>query len=253
MRVENFISSDIYTLNPCHIPRIFADITIFFQKLQTAMNKLIFPKNFCLSAIFSASFFSFCSLAQQKVNRFLIEGLVPNHLAAELAVSLIEMKFPLESALWASQQVSTLEEATELLRQECELCADKHPMNQMITMLTCEHQCCRECASNYFTIQVSCPLQLLSIDAAQLNYIHFNFSSRRIQITDRSINDCVCPFCKLPELHDCDEDSILEYFSNLDILLKNILQADVHDLFQRKIRDRALMRDPHFKWCVQVS
>lgn len=56
----------------------------------------------------------------------------------------------------------------------------------------------------------------------------------------------------MPELHDADEDSILEYFSNLDILLKNILQPDVHDLFQRKIRDRALLRDPHFKWCVQV-
>lgn len=57
----------------------------------------------------------------------------------------------------------------------------------------------------------------------------------------------------MPELHDSDEDSILEYFSNLDILLKNILQPDVHDLFQRKIRDRALLRDPNFKWCVQVK
>lgn len=103
-----------------------------------------------LSLLFLSTFF-----LQQKVNRFLIEGLVPNHLAAELAVSLIEMNFPLESALWVSTQVSTLEEATDLLRQECELCTDKHPMNQMITMLTCEHQCCRECASNYFTIQVS--------------------------------------------------------------------------------------------------
>lgn len=56
----------------------------------------------------------------------------------------------------------------------------------------------------------------------------------------------------MPELHDVNEDVILEYFSNLDILLKNILQSDVHDLFQRKIRDRALLRDPHFKWCVEV-
>lgn len=97
---------------------------------------------------------SFFSLTQQKVNRFLIEGLVPNHLAAELAVSLIELKYPRESALWVSAQVSTIEDAIELLQQECELCADKHPMNRMITMLKCEHQCCQECASNYFTIQV---------------------------------------------------------------------------------------------------
>lgn len=57
----------------------------------------------------------------------------------------------------------------------------------------------------------------------------------------------------MPELHDSDEDTILEYFSNLDILLKNILDVDVHDLFQRKIRDRTLLRDPNFKWCVQVT
>ena len=75
------------------------------------------------------------------------------------------------------------------------------------------------------------------------------------KITDRSISDCVCPFCKLPELHDPDihEDIVLEYFSNLDIVLKNILEPDVHELFQRKLRDRTLMQDPNFKWCVQCS
>lgn len=70
------------------------------------------------------------------------------------------------------------------------------------------------------------------------------------------------------------EDDVLEYFSNLDILLKNILDEAVHELFQRKLRkfllqmhvqsigliisifflqgDRTLMQDPNFKWCVQV-
>lgn len=84
----------------------------------------------------------------------MIEGLVPNHLAAELAVSLIELKYPKESALWVAAQCSTIEDAIELLQQECELCTEKYPLNQMITMLKCEHQCCKECAFNYFTIQV---------------------------------------------------------------------------------------------------
>ena len=97
-----------------------------------------------------------------------MEGLVPNHLAAELAVSLIELKYPKESALWVSGQVTTLEQAIELLQQECELCTDKYPLNQMITMLKCEHQCCKECASNYFTIQVS-TLQFIFM------YFHFVF------------------------------------------------------------------------------
>lgn len=77
------------------------------------------------------------------------------------------------------------------------------------------------------------------------------------QITDRSINDCNCPYCKLPELHGdiavSHEDEILEYFSNLDIFLKNIVEPEVHELFQRKLRDRSLIQDPHFKWCIQCS
>lgn len=67
--------------------------------------------------------------------------------------------------------------------------------------------------------------------------------------------DLACPFCKLPDL-TCDaisEDDVSDYFSNLDILLKGILENEVHELFQRKLRDRTLMQDPNFKWCVQVS
>lgn len=100
-------------------------------------------------------------------------------------------------------------------------------MNEIISMLKCSHQCCKRCAQNYFSIQV----------------------------TERSITDCICPFCKLPELHDPDlhADDIIEYFSNLDILLKNILSVGDHELFQRKLRDRTLMEDPNFKWCVECS
>lgn len=50
-----------------------------------------------------------------------------------------------------------------------------------------------------------------------------------------------------------NEDEALEYFSNLDILLKNILDETVHELFQRKLRDRTLLQDPNFKWCVKAS
>lgn len=67
--------------------------------------------------------------------------------------------------------------------------------------------------------------------------------------------DCSCPFCKQPELtsSEISEDEVSDYFGNLDILLKGILDATVHELFQRKLRDRTLMQDPNFKWCVKVS
>lgn len=93
-------------------------------------------------------------------------------------------------------------------------------------MLKCVHRCCRECSKNYFTVQ----------------------------ITDKNIMDCTCPFCKLPEVNaETSEDELLDYFGNLDILLKGILEPEVHELFQRKLRDRTLMLDPNFKWCVQVN
>lgn len=93
-------------------------------------------------------------------------------------------------------------------------------------MLKCVHRCCRECAKNYFTVQ----------------------------ITDRNIMDCSCPFCKMPDLTSAEvsEDEVSDYFGNLDILLKGILEPEVHELFQRKLRDRTLMQEPNFKWCVQV-
>lgn len=92
-------------------------------------------------------------------------------------------------------------------------------------MLECEHRCCRDCALHYFTLQ----------------------------ITERSITNCVCPFCKQPDLSSADQDKALDYFSNLDIMLKDVLEDTIHELFQRKLRDRTLMQDPNFKWCIKVS
>lgn len=77
----------------------------------------------------------------------------------------------------------------------------------MVSMLRCTHRCCRECARLYFTVQ----------------------------ITERSIADCVCPYCKAPELDSIPDDAELEYFAHLDILLKTLLTNDVHELFQRKV------------------
>ena len=50
-----------------------------------------------------------------------------------------------------------------------------------------------------------------------------------------------------------DDDLAANYFAKLDVIIKPIVDQDVHDLFQRKIRDRTLMKDPNFKWCYKVS
>ncbi|GFT36210.1 RING finger protein 31, partial [Nephila pilipes] len=35
--------------------------------------------------------------------------------------------------------------------------------------------------------------------------------------------------------------------------LKKLVDFEIHELFQRKLRDRVLMRDPNFRWCSQCS
>ena len=63
--------------------------------------------------------------------------------------------------------------------------------------------------------------------------------------------DAICPFCQAPDLSD--EDVAQDYFNHLDILLKSIVPSDIHELFQRKLRDRTLTKDPNFKWCNKVN
>nr|XP_013098715.1 unnamed protein product [Stomoxys calcitrans] len=164
---------------------------------------------------------------EELVNKFVKEELVNTFAEAQIAAALISMKFPQDVSLWAAKECSDLDHAVALLKQDCELCSGTYALNEIVSMLKCTHKCCKQCAKTYFTVQ----------------------------ITERSINDCNCPFCKMPELHNQTEyeDDNLEYFSNLDIFLKSIVEPDVHELFQRKLRDRTLLKDPNFKWCVQCS
>ncbi|XP_075149254.1 E3 ubiquitin-protein ligase lubel-like [Haematobia irritans] len=164
---------------------------------------------------------------EELVEKFMKEELVNTIAEAQIAAALISMKFQQDVSLWAAKECSDLDHAVALLKQDCELCSGTYALNEIVSMLKCTHKCCKQCAKTYFTVQ----------------------------ITERSINDCNCPFCKMPELDNQTEheDDNLEYFSNLDIFLKSIVEPDVHELFQRKLRDRTLLKDPNFKWCVQCS
>ncbi|GBP76693.1 E3 ubiquitin-protein ligase RNF31 [Eumeta japonica] len=162
---------------------------------------------------------------ERQARMLLAEGATETWEQAQLAVDLVGRGVEAPAALLAALDCADLPAALTYLNQECELCASRLPEHEMISMLRCTHRCCRECARHYFTVQ----------------------------ITERSIVDCACPYCKAPELEASGDDSELEYFAHLDILLKTLVTTDVHELFQRKLRDRTLARDPNFRWCVECS
>ncbi|XP_075733443.1 uncharacterized protein LOC119176303 isoform X2 [Rhipicephalus microplus] len=150
-------------------------------------------------------------------------GRCPTMVHAHLVAELIDMSFDEEDAILAAEQCESIYQAVNFLQQECELCAANYPISQMVSLLNCVHRACKECLKAYFTIQ----------------------------IRDRNIMELLCPFCNEPDLSD--EDVELNYFNNLDILLKGLVDSEVYDLFQQKLRDRALMKDPNFRWCSQCS
>uniref|UniRef100_T1JM07 RING-type domain-containing protein n=1 Tax=Strigamia maritima TaxID=126957 RepID=T1JM07_STRMM len=160
---------------------------------------------------------------ERRARMCLAEGKVSTYSQAEMFVKLIDLQFSESDAISASNECSEIDMAISFLQQDCELCYGKYPMRMMISMLNCVHRCCQSCAKNYYSIQ----------------------------IRDRNIMDVICPFCDQPDL--TDDDIATDYFTNLDIILKNLVDYDIHELFQRKLRDRALMKDPNFRWCSQCS
>ncbi|XP_046385268.1 E3 ubiquitin-protein ligase lubel-like isoform X2 [Ischnura elegans] len=169
---------------------------------------------------------------ERMARQLLAEGHVNSYERAEIAAILVLKEgISKAEALLAVQECNSVDAALSYLRQECLLCTGEYPMNKMVSMLTCVHRCCQDCARLYFTVQ----------------------------IRDRSIEDAVCPFCKEPNFpkrskdNSDIEEAAVHYYSNLDILLKAILDPKDHELFQRKLRDRTLANEANFKWCTKCS
>ncbi|XP_037033117.1 E3 ubiquitin-protein ligase lubel-like [Bradysia coprophila] len=111
----------------------------------------------------------------------------------------------------------------ECPRQECKLCYEAIGTNYF-AMFDCVHIFCHDCAVGYFTNQ----------------------------ITQRPILDCICPFCNVPDLHS-NADKHEQYFSLLLAILKPILDENIVNVFEKKLTEVALSKEPNFVWCIQCT
>ncbi len=92
-------------------------------------------------------------------------------------------------------------------------------------MISCTHTACRDCLKAYFTVQIR--------------------ERQRLVIT--------CPFCEQPAIGADEDELVFEYLGLFDPMLRHLVEPEVYELWQHKLRDRALMRDPNFLWCTQCS
>jgi len=68
---------------------------------------------------------------QRIARRLLAEGRAANYDEAEVAASLLALKFGDTEALQAAKECSSVESALAFLQQECELCTGRFAMSQV--------------------------------------------------------------------------------------------------------------------------
>ncbi|XP_026218193.1 E3 ubiquitin-protein ligase RNF31-like isoform X3 [Anabas testudineus] len=97
---------------------------------------------------------------------------------------------------------------------------------QIITMTHCSCFLCQTCFKTFFSAAIK----------------------------ERSIDQLVCPQCGRPEIRgQRGMEESMDYFNLLDTQIRHFLSPQIHELFQRKLRDRALQEMPNFCWCAHCS
>uniref|UniRef100_UPI00358DE18C E3 ubiquitin-protein ligase RNF31 isoform X2 n=1 Tax=Myxine glutinosa TaxID=7769 RepID=UPI00358DE18C len=110
--------------------------------------------------------------------------------------------------------------AVRYLNKECLVCSDTYPVHKMVNIIFCECGVCESCYKSHF----SCIIK------------------------EKNIADLDCPICPAPTINS--EENLTNLFSLLDTQFRTFVDADVYELFQSKVRDRALMMMPNFRWCA---
>ncbi|KAM9321716.1 E3 ubiquitin-protein ligase RNF31 isoform 2-T2 [Pholidichthys leucotaenia] len=116
--------------------------------------------------------------------------------------------------------------ALRFLSHRCPICQDQVSFSKIITMTHCSCFLCQSCFATFFSTA----------------------------IRERQVHQLVCPQCghpKVPAQGGLEES--MDYFNLLDTQIRHFLSPELHELFQRKLRDRTLQHMPDFCWCAHCS
>ena len=120
----------------------------------------------------------------------------------------------------AFKNCTNLDEMQSFLQWECTLCFGKFPAGRFLKLNACECKICKECLHDYFNVQ----------------------------IREKHVTAWTCPVCQNPDIQESSEVAAT-HLQLLDETLKLIMTNDIHELFERKLRDWHLMSDANFRWC----
>ncbi|XP_068424336.1 E3 ubiquitin-protein ligase RNF31 [Clinocottus analis] len=153
-------------------------------------------------------------------------GLPPDQAASFLSLvtmGTMEGRGFIPSDVMEAVQLSRdLPSALKFLTHCCPICQEHVSFSRIITMTHCSCFLCQTCFKTFFLSAIK----------------------------EKSIDQLVCPQCGRPEVRG---QGGMDYFNLLDTQIRHFLPPQIHELFQRKLRDRALQDMPNFCWCAHCS
>ncbi|XP_059200609.1 E3 ubiquitin-protein ligase RNF31 isoform X2 [Centropristis striata] len=149
--------------------------------------------------------------------------LPPDQAATFLSLVTMEGRgFSPDDVMEAVQLTADFPSALKFLTHRCPICQDQVTFSKILQMTHCSCFLCLTCFKSFFSAAIK----------------------------ERSIDQLVCPQCGCPEVKG---QAGMDYFNLLDTQIRHFLHPEIHELFQRKLRDRALQDMPSFRWCAHCS
>ncbi|KAK3603441.1 hypothetical protein CHS0354_009421 [Potamilus streckersoni] len=168
---------------------------------------------------------------ERRIRLILVESKLQSWGRAEVVIKILDnemnnaedpLNCTLEDVVEAVRNCGDRRASVAFLTQECGICFSKYPMSKICKLNTCNCNLCRDCLKQNF----------------------------EVGIRERHVRNWTCPLCSQPDL---ENETAANYFEFLQLMLRNLVELEVMELFDTKLRDWHLMKSENFRWCAHCA
>ncbi|XP_069114483.1 uncharacterized protein [Argopecten irradians] len=166
----------------------------------------------------------------RRVRMILVEGKLQSWGRAEVVIKILDVDVAnnqIEASLGeiveAVKNCQDYKSSMVYLSQECQICMGRFAMSRIRSLSSCECKICVDCMKGYF----------------------------EVCIREKHVRNLNCPLCSQPDMEDVD--AATNYLTFLTMLLQTIISQEDLQLYDSKLRDWNLQKDPHFRWCAHCG
>ncbi|OWF56472.1 uncharacterized protein LOC110446780 [Mizuhopecten yessoensis] len=166
----------------------------------------------------------------RRVRMILVEGKLQSWGRAEVVIKILDIDIAnktveasLAEIVEAVKNCQDYKSSIVYLSQECQICMSRFAMSRIRSLSSCECKICVDCMRGYF----------------------------EVCIREKHVRNLCCPLCSQPDMED--SEMATNYLTFLTMLLQTIVSHEDLELYDSKLRDWNLQKDPHFRWCTHCG